>query len=151
METIYSGIVVTKLLQHELLVKSVNTIAGGIVSSVSHITQNEHQINDCFKKLDLHAELETITSFVNEIAEKEKFKESKTVQRSLHNINEILTLISEDLETVKRVIEEHKAKYFQSMRSCDLSLYETQIIEKKQTLDKRFERLLNVATVIGHL
>ena len=74
METIYSGIVVTKLLQHELLVKSVNTIANGIVSTVSHITQNEHQINECFKKLDLHAELDTITSFVNEIAENEKFK-----------------------------------------------------------------------------
>tara|TARA_A100001234_G_C12477130_1_gene321870 strand:+ start:140 stop:613 length:474 start_codon:yes stop_codon:yes gene_type:complete len=152
MEPITSGILVSKLLQHELLVKSVNSVASGIISTINHIISNEElDINKSFKQIDLFADLDVITSFVTEVTEIQIVKYSKTVQYCLHNINEILKEISENVEQIKKEITEHKAKYLSSLRSCDFSHHEQEIIEKKKILDKRFDRLLSITGVIKNL
>lgn len=152
MEPITSGILVSKLLQHELLVKSVNSVAKGIITTINHIISNEElEINKCFKDIDLFADLDVITAFVTEVTEIQIVKYSKTVQYCLHNINEILKEISENLEHIKKEINTHKAKYLASLRTCDFSLYEKEIIEKKTILDKRFDRLLSITGVIKNL
>ena len=152
MEPIASGILVSKLLQHEILVKSVNSVAQGILSTINHIISNEElEINKCFKDIDLFADLDVITSFVNELTEIHIVKHSKTVQHCVHNINEILKEISDNLEKIKKEINDHKAKYLSSLRTCDFSHHEQEIIEKKKLLDKRFDRLLSITGVIKNL
>ena len=76
--------------------------------------------------------------FKNTIEEQEKCK------IAINNIELSLCLIEEEIETIKKGIETHEAKYFKYFRYCDYKRNVDNLVKYVKILNSRFDLLIKV-------
>lgn len=101
-----------------LLVGTVTTTASSIGSLIKYLTTNTSPgINDILAfltSIDLEFTIGIVEQVVNEL-DKQNINES--IHKVIIGVNEILSLIHQELASVKLAIEDHNAKYFNGWRS----------------------------------
>jgi hypothetical protein len=101
-----------------LLVGTITTTASSIGSLIKYLTTNTSPgINDILTfltSIDLEFTIGIIEQVVKELDQQNI---SESLHKAIVGVNEILTLIHQELASVKSAIEEHNAKYFNGWRA----------------------------------
>ncbi|ARF11394.1 hypothetical protein Klosneuvirus_1_251 [Klosneuvirus KNV1] len=101
-----------------LIIGTIATTASSIGSLIKYLTTNTSPgINDILTflaSIDLEFTIGIVEQVVKEL-DQENISES--LNKAIIGVNEILTLIHQELTTVKAAIEEHNSKYFNGWRA----------------------------------
>lgn len=101
-----------------LIVGTITTTASSIGSLIKYLTTNTSPgINDILTfliSIDLEFTIGIVEQVVKEL-DQENINES--LRKAIFGVNEILTLIHQELASIKTAIEEHNAKYFNGWRA----------------------------------
>ena len=104
--------IVTGLIEKELIIETVNTID----KQIKHLLKLDCDITkNKLEELDLEVKIEIIQSFISTIDN----INNKTLQICFKNIKLIIDKISKELESIKKIKEEHKHKWFSNYRVPD--------------------------------
>ena len=133
----------------ELLVQSVSKTTTNIYRGLEDINSDESfQFTKILEELDIKAKLDVIHEFINELTEnsviKSKYNQSKSTDKILSYLCDILKNIENEIESINTEIKIHKTKWFNKFR---IATYVTMIKKKKKhlkILDFRFELLLKL-------
>ncbi len=100
-----------------------------------------HQnINDLLEELDIIARVKVMDVFIREIPK----DNTKYIEISLNNLNEINQKIHDILKVINKKIEEHNQKYLSLWRTPDYIKELNLIRLYSKTLEKRFELLIRL-------
>ena len=133
----------------ELLVQSVSKTTTNIYRGLEDINSDESfQFTKILEELDIKAKLDVIHEFINELTEnsviKSKYNQSKSTDKILSYLCDILKNIENEIESINTEIKIHKTKWFNKFR---IATYVTMIDNLKKhlkILDFRFELLLKL-------
>lgn len=104
--------IVTELIEKELIIETVNTID----KQIKHLLKLDCDITkNKLEELDLEVKIEIIQSFISTIDN----INNETLQICFKNIKLIIDKISKELESIKKIKEEHKHKWFSNYRAPD--------------------------------
>lgn len=101
-----------------LLVGTITTTASSIGSLIRYLTSNTSPgVNDILAFL-ISIDLEFTVNIIEQVIKEQDHDHlNESVQKVIIGVNEILTSIHKELDTIKSAIEEHHAKYFNSWRA----------------------------------
>ena len=115
-----------------------------LVKGAAHYTDFP-EITNCYEDMDIHANLEVVNALMEEI---KNYEESdKSIKVCLKNLHEIVEKIFCEMKEINDIVAYHKTKYFNNLRSVDLTINLNKVKKYKKIMDKRLELLLNILSV----
>lgn len=147
MSVVVSGIyvggrIITELLERDLIIRSITATNTKICGILSEYFYGEELFKWSLEKLDIRHKLEVIESFIHSLPQSDT--ESSTVLIALHGIEDISLKIHNELDCIKKKIEDHKLKYFYRFRTLDISYDLINLEGHVQNLDRRFDLFIKI-------
>lgn len=100
-----------------LIIGTITTTTSSICNMIKYVTLSNHsginEIVDIVVSIDLEFTVNIIEELVKEQQDKEVHE---SVRKALYGLSEILDLIHSELDSIKKAIELHNDKYFNSWR-----------------------------------
>lgn len=101
------------------------------------------EVNGVLTEIDLEADLKVIEALVNQLAIC-CIEDNGPLAICLHQVDEMVHLIRNELKSVKQVLEDHQNKYFARLRTPSYHSHLGQIVKHKKILDKRVQMLIEL-------
>jgi peptidoglycan hydrolase CwlO-like protein len=135
-----TSLVVGALVGNEILTSSVRTSTHGIYQGIVDIlgSNADSKFKNLIEEQDVYSKIKVIHQFIDTITEKTKYK------IAIDNIEESLTLIEHEIETIKNGIKYHEEKYLNYFRMCEYKKNVDNLVKYVKILDGRFDLLIKI-------
>ena len=137
---ISSSVLLGKEFVHQTITKTTSNIYQSIDDI---ILDRSFEFKNLLEDLDITTKLDIINSFICNLKEDEKTY-SKTILKTLDYLIDIFQKIENELENIKKEIEEHKKKWFYTLRTPKYRPLIQNLIKHLRILDNRFDTLLKL-------
>lgn len=133
----------------ELLVQSVSKTTTNIYKGLEDINSDESfHFTKILEELDIKAKLDIIHEFINELNDnniiKSKYNQSKSTDKILSYLCDILKNIETEIESINIEIKTHKTKWFNKFRTATYITMIDNLKKHLTILDSRFDLLLKL-------
>lgn len=132
----------------DLIISTITRSTKGICSVLTYFATSNHSgIKEIINQLD-QTDLEFYISIIEQVVNEQEGKELPvSVKKALIGVNDILTLIHKELDEIKKSLEYHETKYFNTWRSFSLQ-YNIETIKKHNDLLKnRYSVLIELLKI----
>lgn len=136
------GRIITELLERDLIIRSITATNTKICGILSEYFYGEELFKMSLEKLDIQHKLEVIESFIHSLPKTDT--ETSTVLIALHGIEDISVRIHDELDKIKKKIQDHKQKYFYWLRTVDITYDLMNLEGHVQNLDRRFDLFIKI-------
>lgn len=135
----------------DILIKTVTNTTSSIVSMTGYLmTSSQPGINEIvstLKKIDL----EFTVGIIEELVKEQEGKDLEdSVKKAMLGVNETLSLIHQELDSMKQAIEYHNTKYFSGWRSFSWTGNINNIKDHNEILKNRYTILFDLLKIKGH-
>ena len=135
----------------DILIKTVTSTSSSIVSMTSYLmTSSQPGINEIvstLKKIDL----EFTVGIIEELVKEQDGKElEESIKKAMIGVNETLSLIHQELDSMKQAIEYHNTKYFNGWRGFSWTGNVNNIKDHNEILKNRYMILFELLKIKGH-
>ncbi len=132
----------------ELLIQTLSKTTHNIYKGLDDLNNDESfEFKKLLMDLDINPKLEIIHQFISEINESDDIKVnkySKSIDKILSFLIEILKNIENEIENIKKEINLHKKKWFHKLRYCSYNVLIDNLVKHLKILDMRFELLIKL-------
>jgi peptidoglycan hydrolase CwlO-like protein len=137
-----TSLVVGALVGNEILSSSVRTSTHSVYHGIIDIlgSNADSKFKHLIEEQDVYSKIKVIHEFIDTIPEKNQIK----YKIAIDNIEESLTLIEREIETIKIEIQDHEEKYFSSLRVCYYKKNVDNLVKYVKILDGRFDLLIKI-------
>lgn len=137
-----TSLVVGAIVGNEILSNSVRRSTTTIYQSIIDIlgSNADEKFKNTIEEQDVYSKIKVIHEFIDSIPNGKKEK----CKIAINNIELSLCLIEEEIETIKKGIETHEAKYFKYFRYCDYKRNVDNLVKYVKILNSRFDLLIKV-------
>lgn len=131
-----------------LIVGTITTTASSIGSMIRYLTSNTSPgINEILNFLTL-IDLEFTVGIIEQVVKDlEQQSLNESVKKAIMGVNEVLTLINQELTSIKLAIEEHNAKYFNNWRAFKWTGNLDNIKKHNEVFKHRYEMLFELLKI----
>jgi hypothetical protein len=136
------GRIITDLLEKDLIVRSISATNTKICGILAEYFYGEELFKISLEKLDIRHKLEVIESCIHNLPHDDS--ENKTSLIALHGIDEMSMKIHEELDKIKKKLEDHKLKWFYWARTVDISYDLMNLEGHVKNLDQRFDLFIKI-------
>jgi hypothetical protein len=131
-----------------IIMSTIKATTSSITGIISYIVfeheNNMEQIQKLLKDTDMHFTITTIQAFINE----QNITDShKSISTALSGVSEILTIIHDDLQSIKNEFEYHKSRYFSSYRTFTWSQNISKLEGHNTILKHRYDLLFDLLKI----
>jgi hypothetical protein len=143
-----STLVARQLLYPELIIKTITTISTNLISSVhylSTISKNDIELQKLLITSDITQDILIIKSFIEENKYSE---ESHTILACINNLNETLSDLELNINSITKKIEEHNKLWFKYFRYYDISNEKEVVPILIEKLRHRFNMLIKISGIM---
>jgi hypothetical protein len=142
--------VVTTLLGQQLLSKAISDASSSVYSNLSSIFSYSNSIDKLLIELDVNQRIKTMESISTEICDKNIIGK-KSIKSSLEGIHLMILEIKNDLDKIKKIISEHKLKYFSSWRALDIYNESKDLKIHVSLLNSRYDLLVKTIEIVERI
>ena len=131
----------TTVIGRELIVESTKKVID-VMSDINE--HNDYYVNLILQELDIYACVKVIHSMMTFIEKKEN---NEIIKLCIDDLHTIINKIEKELGIIKKLIPEHKTKWFYSFRTPKYYNNVENIKLYKKILDKRLEMFINILRI----
>lgn len=137
-----TSLVVGTLVGNEILTNSVRRSTTTLYESILDIlgSNADQKFKNTIEEQDVDSKIKVIHEFIDSIPSEKKKKYKIAIQ----NIESCLDLIEQEIEIIKKGIEEHEEKYFKYFRYCEYKRNVDNLVKFVKILNSRFDLLIKV-------
>jgi hypothetical protein len=129
--------IVNGLVEKEIIIEAVNMID----KQIKHLLKLDCDLTKTkLEELDLEVKIEIIQSYINNLDN----TQDETLQLCLKNIKLIIDKISEELNNIKLIKEDHKNKWFSNYRIPDYLLNFNNLQKYTNIFNQRIDLLFKI-------
>ena len=141
-----AGSAIASLVGKGVLAQAVYDTSSVLINLARDTVYQEHpELSAILEELDIHATLQVIDSLLEEVPE--NYNDNKSLHTCIHNVNEIIEKIKENLGKINNEVEYHKTKYFNYWRTPQYETDVKKLKKLKPILDKRLKLFINVLKI----
>lgn len=142
---------VVSTLGTDLVINTVTTTTSSICNMIKYLsTSNQPGINDIIFTLN-RIDLEFTVGIIDQLVKEQTGKDlNDSVKKALIGVNEILSLIHGELDSIKKAIEYHKSKYFSEWRSFSWEGNIDSLKQHNSILKNRYQMLLELLKIYSY-
>lgn len=143
---------VSALLGRQIVSQAITDASSSIYSSIGDVFHHTNSIDKVLFTLDIHNKVKTLELLCNSLPTKEiDSSNENAIDFCLDNLHDMIIRIREDLNQLKKMIEYHKSKWFNSLRSLDVRIQLSNLNLHTKLLDSRYEMFVKTLTVYNLL
>jgi hypothetical protein len=143
---------VSALLGRQIVSQAITDASCSIYSSIGDVFHHTHSIDKVLFTLDINNKIKAMELLCNSLPSKGSDSSNENaINFCLDNLHDMIIRIREDLKQLKTLIDYHKSKWFNSMRSLDVRTQLTNLKLHTQLLDSRYELFVKTITVYNML
>ena len=143
---------VSALLGRQIVSQAITDASSSIYTSIGDVFHHTHSIDKVLFTLDINNKIKTTELLCNSLPSKGSDSSNESaINFCLDNLHDMIIRIREDLKQLKTLIDYHKSKWFNSMRSLDVRTQLTNLKLHTQLLDARYELFVKTITVYNML
>ena len=140
--------VATNIINPEIILKNGYFIANNLFSSILYLKNLSHsdtELKDIMTNTDILEDIGIIKSFIEE---KKIKNSSQTVTICIDNLNQTLSRLEYNINSITSKIENHKKLWFNSIRSYNIHNEKIEIPKLIEQMKHRFEVLIKISNLI---
>lgn len=110
-------------------------------------TTSHPVVNSILGEIDLQADLSVVEALVNQVNSQiktEQLSQNDPLTISLHQVNDLVHRIRDELEEIKKELRDHQQKWLASWRTPDYQRPLNRLVHHKKLLDKRVQMLIEL-------
>lgn len=138
----------SRIISPDIILKNGYFIANNLFSSVIYLKNLSHsdvELKDIMTNTDILEDIGIIKSFIEE---KKIKNNSQTVAICIDNLNQTLSRLEYNINSITSKIENHKKLWFNSIRSYNIHNEKLEIPKLIEQMKHRFEVLIKISNVI---
>jgi hypothetical protein len=143
-----SSLVASRLIYPELILKTITSLSGNLISSVHYlkkISENDIDLQKLLNNSDITQDILIIKSFIEE---NHQYFNSNTLLVCINNLNETLTELEIHINSITKKIKDHEQLWFRYFRYYDISKEKEIVPLLIEKLRHRFNMLIKISTII---
>jgi hypothetical protein len=135
----------------DLVINTISTTTTSIGCMIKYLTtSNQPGIDEIINTLN-NTDLDFTIIIIDHLVKEQSGKNlNESVKMALIGVNEILELIHKELDTIKKAIEYHKTKYFNTWRGFSWSGNLNLIKQHNDILKNRYQMLLELLKIYNY-
>jgi len=145
------GIAVINQLGYDLVIGTLTTTTSSVVSGIKWLSSYDQpgakDVANTLVEIDLEFMVSVIDELVKEQQDNINASHVGSVTKALEGVTGILQSIDQELGTIKKALEHHQTKYFNSWRTFDCSCNIEVIKKHKAILDNRYKILTDLLKI----
>lgn len=143
-----SSLVASRLLYSDVILKTITSLSGNLISSVQYlkkISENDIDLQKLLNNSDITQDILIIKSFIEE--NQENFN-SNTLLACINNLNETLSELEIHINSITKKIKDHEQLWFRYFRYYDISKEKEIVPLLIEKLRHRFNMLIKISSII---
>jgi hypothetical protein len=143
-----SSLVASRLLYSDVILKTITSLSGNLISSVQYlkkISENDIDLQKLLNNSDITQDILIIKSFIEE--NQENFN-SNTLLACINNLNDTLSELEIHINSITKKIKDHEQLWFRYFRYYDITKEKEIVPLLIEKLRHRFNMLIKISSII---